>query len=50
MSFNTWMCPADTGDGGAMSLRAGAELANIGVCATVVPAASTPPGSTPSPA
>ena len=29
MSFNTWMCPADTGDGEAMSLRAGAELANI---------------------
>ncbi len=29
MSFNTWMCPADTGDGEAMCLRAGAELANI---------------------
>ena len=29
MSFNTWMCPADTGDGESMSLRAGAELANI---------------------
>ena len=29
MSFNTWMCPADTGDGEAMSLRAGAELANV---------------------
>lgn len=29
MSFNTWMCPADTGDGEAMCLRAGAELANV---------------------
>ena len=28
MSFNTWMCPADTGDGESMCLRAGAELAN----------------------
>lgn len=29
LSFNTWMCPADTGDGEAMCLRAGAELANV---------------------
>ncbi len=29
VSFNTWMCPADTGDGEAITLRAGGELANI---------------------
>lgn len=29
LSFNTWMCPVDTGDGEAMALRAGATLANI---------------------
>lgn len=29
LSFNTWMCPVNTGDGEAMSLRAGATLANI---------------------
>lgn len=38
VSFNTWMCPADTGDGEAMCLRAGAELANIEfIRMTVVP-------------
>ena len=28
-SFNTWMCPANTGDGEALAFRAGAALANI---------------------
>lgn len=51
MSFNTWMCPADTGDGEAMSLRAGAELANIEFLRmTVVPRSFNAAGSTPSPA
>ena len=29
LSFNTWMCPVNTGDGEAMALRAGAALANV---------------------
>jgi len=29
LSFNTWMCPVNTGDGEAMALRVGAILANI---------------------
>ncbi len=29
LSFNTWMCPVNTGDGAAMAFRAGAVLANI---------------------
>lgn len=29
LSFNTWMCPANTGDGEAMAVRAGANLANV---------------------
>jgi adenylylsulfate reductase subunit A len=29
LSFNIWMCPANTGDGEAMVFRAGARLANV---------------------
>ncbi len=29
LSFNTWMCPVNTGDGEAMALRAGASVANV---------------------
>jgi adenylylsulfate reductase subunit A len=29
LSFNIWMCPANTGDGEAMAFRAGATLANV---------------------
>jgi adenylylsulfate reductase subunit A len=29
LSFNTWMCPANTGDGEALAYRAGAKLANV---------------------
>ncbi len=29
LSFNCWMCPANTGDGEAMAFRAGARLANM---------------------
>lgn len=29
LSFNIWMCPANTGDGEAMAFRAGADLANV---------------------
>jgi adenylylsulfate reductase subunit A len=29
LSFNCWMCPANTGDGEAMAYRAGAQLANV---------------------
>ncbi len=29
LSFNCWMCPANTGDGEAMAFRAGANLANV---------------------
>ena len=29
LSFNTWMCPANTGDGEALAYRAGAGLANV---------------------
>jgi len=29
LSFNCWMCPASTGDGEAMALRAGARLADV---------------------
>lgn len=29
LSFNTWLCPMNTGDAAAMALRAGAALANI---------------------
>jgi adenylylsulfate reductase subunit A len=29
LSFNCWMCPANTGDGEAMAFRAGAALANV---------------------
>ena len=28
LSFNIWMCPANTGDGEAMAFRTGAGLAN----------------------
>ncbi|MBC7337137.1 MAG: FAD-binding protein, partial [Clostridia bacterium] len=29
LSFNTWLCPVNTGDAAAMALRAGAALANM---------------------
>lgn len=29
LSFNCWMCPANTGDGEAMAFRAGVTLANV---------------------
>lgn len=29
LSFNSWMCPANTGDGEALAFRAGAKLANV---------------------
>jgi adenylylsulfate reductase, subunit A len=29
LAFNTWMCPANTGDGEALAYRAGAALANV---------------------
>jgi len=29
LSFNCWMCPANTGDGEAIAYRAGARLANV---------------------
>ncbi len=45
LSFNTWMCPADTGDGEAISLRAGAALANVEYLRmTVVPRGFGAPG------
>jgi len=45
LSFNTWMCPADTGDGEAMSFRAGAALANVEYLRmTVVPRGFGAPG------
>lgn len=45
LSFNTWMCPANTGDGEAISFRAGAALANIEFLRmTVVPAGFGAPG------
>lgn len=44
-SFNTWMCPADTGDGEAMAFRAGASLANVEYLRmTVVPRGFGAPG------
>jgi len=45
LSFNTWMCPANTGDGEAISFRAGAALANIEFLRmTVVPSGFAAPG------
>jgi adenylylsulfate reductase subunit A len=45
LSFNTWMCPANTGDGEAVSFRAGASLANIEFLRmTVVPNGFGAPG------
>ncbi|MBW1723323.1 MAG: FAD-binding protein [Deltaproteobacteria bacterium] len=45
LSFNCWMCPANTGDGEAMALRAGAELANVEYLRmTLVPRGFSAPG------
>ena len=45
LSFNTWMCPANTGDGEAISFRAGAALANVEFLRmTVVPSGFGAPG------
>lgn len=45
LSFNTWMCPADTGDGEAVSFRAGAALANVEYLRmTVIPRGFGAPG------
>ncbi len=45
LSFSCWMCPANTGDGEAMALRAGAELANVEYLRmTVVPRAFSAAG------
>jgi adenylylsulfate reductase subunit A len=45
LSFNTWMCPANTGDGEAISFRAGAALANVEFLRmTVVPNGFGAPG------
>ena len=45
LSFNTWMCPADTGDGEAAAFRAGAALANVEYLRmTVVPRGFSAPG------
>lgn len=44
-SFNTWMCPADTGGAQAMAFRAGAALANMEYAqVTVVPKGFSAPG------
>jgi len=45
LSFNCWMCPANTGDGEAMAFRAGAKLANVEYLRmTVVPRGFSAPG------
>lgn len=45
LSFNCWMCPANTGDGEALALRAGARLANVEYLRmTVVPRGFSAPG------
>jgi len=45
LSFNCWMCPANTGDSEAMAFRAGARLANMEYLRmTVVPRGFSAPG------
>lgn len=45
LSFNCWMCPADTGDGEAMAYRAAATLASMEYLRmTVVPRGFSAPG------
>ncbi len=45
LSFNCWMCPANTGDGEALAFRAGARLANVEYLRmTLVPRGFSAPG------